>query len=95
MSMPTLTLIATPDPADRPEALTLAQLRDRLALAHQEHGELLAAAQAGLAADARNMSNPLGYLRDHLTATGALPGAGARPADYQPTGPDGGVWGRW
>lgn len=95
MSMPTLTLIATPDPPDRPETLTPAQLRDQITLLALDYGELLAAAQATLAADALNMSNPLGHLRDHLTAVNAMPPAGARPAHYQPTGPDGAVWGRW
>ncbi len=95
MSSMTLTLIATPDPADRPETLTLAQLRDRLALACQEYGDLLNAAQATVAADAANMSNPLGYLRDHLALIGALPPAGSCPNRYQPTGADEGVWGRW
>ena len=95
MSMPTMTLIATPDPAEQPDALTLAQLRDRLAIADQEGGDLLAAARAAIAADALTMPNPLGHLRDHLALIGALPAVGARPTDYQPTGPDGGVWGRW
>jgi hypothetical protein len=94
MSMPTLTLIATPDPPERPETHTPAQLRDLLTLARQEYGELLAAARATLAADALNMSNPLGYLRDHLALLGALPPAGARPHDYQVSSPDEGVWGR-
>jgi hypothetical protein len=92
MSMPTLTLIATPDP---PEADSVARLRDLLTLARVEYGELLAAARASVAADARNMSNPIGFLSDHLALIGAMPEVGARPADYQPSGPDGGVWGRW
>ena len=94
MSMPTMTLIATPDPPERSEALTLAQLRDRLALARQENGELLNAARASVAADARNLSNPLGHLVDHLAAIGKLPPPGARPSDFQPCSPDEGVWGR-
>lgn len=94
MSMPTLTLIATPDPEDQPDAQTLAQLRDRLALADQAYGDLLAAARATVAADAQDMSTPLGWLTDHLTFIDAMPEIGARPTDYQPTGPDGGVWGR-
>ncbi|HEV2636309.1 MAG TPA: hypothetical protein VGX23_14240 [Actinocrinis sp.] len=97
MSMPTLTLIATPDPDEpfRAQAVTrIEQLHDRLETAHMEYDALIDAARATLAADARNMSNPLGFLRDHLALIGALPEPGARPTDFQPTGPDGGVWGR-
>lgn len=90
MSILTLPPTAIPDP---PEP-TAAQLRDLVALLNQEHGELLNAARATLAADARNMSNPLGFLRDHLTAINSLPETGAWPSDYQPNSPDGGVWGR-
>lgn len=93
MSTPTLTLIATPDPDRVPEA-RLAVLRDRLALAAQQYGDLLAAVQAALAADAANMPGPLGYLRDAL-APEQIPPRGARPAHYLPPGPDESVWGRW
>lgn len=94
MSSLTLTLIATPDP-EPADHLTAAQLRDQVVTIRQDYGELLAVARAALAAEARNMSNPLGFLHDHLAAIGALPPAGARPTDFQPADPDGGVWGRW
>jgi hypothetical protein len=91
VSILTLPLTATPEP---PEP-TVAQLRERLTLLTQEHGDLLAAAQATLAAEGLNMSAALGFLRDHLKVIGALPPDGAHPRHYQPVGPDGAVWGRW
>jgi len=80
VSTMTLTLIATPDPPEQDPA----RLRDLLALSRQEYGDLLAAARAALAAEARNMSNPLGWLRDELAPAGLLPPPGATPRDFIP-----------
>jgi hypothetical protein len=91
VSSMTLTLIATPDPPEQ----NAAQLRDRLAVLTQEYGELLAAAQATVAAVAAGLPHSLGYLTDHLTFLGAVPPAGAQPVDYQPTGSTDPAWGRW
>lgn len=90
MSSPTLTLTGSPD---RPDAEFIA-LRDRLALAELRCGNLLRAAQAALAADARGMSHPLGWLRDAL-APQELPEPSARPSDFVPLDVQDAVWGRW
>lgn len=94
MSSPTLTLVATPDP--NPDRRTLTALRDRLALAEQSYGDLLAAAQATLAAAAGvHRGDPLDWLRAHLTALSQMPAPGARPTDFVPADPQDAVWGRW
>jgi hypothetical protein len=91
VSSATLTLIGTPD---RPERGELAVLRLQLALAEQQYGGLLRAAQAALAADAAGMARPLGWLRDALTPE-QLPGPGARPNHFVPLDAQDAVWGRW
>ncbi len=92
MSSPTLTLVATPDPEPSPSVQALA---DRLVLAGQCYGDLLAAAKAAVAAEAAGMAYPLGWLRDHLALLGELPPAGARPGDFVPMDAGDAVWGRW
>jgi hypothetical protein len=89
VSSATLTLIGTPDRDGRGEGAG-----DELALMRQAYGDLLRAAQAALAADASGMANPLGWLRDALTAE-QLPAPGARPSDFLPPDPMDAAWGRW
>ena len=92
MSTPTLTLVSAPEPA--PESVTV--LRDKLALAEQAHGDLLAAAKATLAAAAgTHRGNPLSWLREHLELLGQLPAPGTRPTDYVPADRGETTWGRW
>jgi hypothetical protein len=92
VSIPTLTLVATPDPEPDP-AFLVSILRDDLALRAQEYGELLAAAKAAFAADAAHLPCPLTWLREHLELLDQVPPPGARPTDYVPT--DEPVRGRW
>lgn len=92
MSTPTLTLVSAPEPA--PESVTV--LRDRLALAEQSYGDLLAAAKATIAAaDGHHRGDPLAWLREHLELLGQLPAPGARPTDYVPTDRAEATWGRF
>ena len=92
MSTPTLTLVSAPEPA--PE--NAAALRDKLALAEQSFGDLLAAAKATLvAANGAHRGDPLSWLREHLGLLGQLPVVGARPTDYVPADLDDATWGRW
>jgi hypothetical protein len=92
MSTPTLTLVSAPEPA--PESA--AALRDKLALAEQSFGDLLAAAKATLAAaDGAHRGDPLSWLREHLGLLGQLPARSARPTDYVPADRDDATWGRW
>ena len=93
MSTTTLTLVSTPDP-DAGD--TAAALRDRLALAEQSYGDLLAAAKATLAAASGPYRyDPLSWLREHLAELGQLPEPGARPADFVLADSQDTVWGRW
>lgn len=89
MSSATITLIGTPDRPGRGKGAS-----DEAALLRQAYGDLLCAAQAALAADAAGMANPLGWLRDALSAE-QLPGPGARPSDFVPADPQDATWGRW
>jgi hypothetical protein len=73
----------------------VARLHDELAVARQQHADLLAAARAALAAEAAGLPNPSGWLRDHLAPLGLMPMPGARPTDYQPLDTHDAVWGRW
>jgi hypothetical protein len=56
------------------------RLRHARAIETAEHAELLAAARAALAAETDREADPLGYLRDLLTAHGQLPAPGQNPA---------------
>jgi len=92
MSTPTLTLVSAPEPA--PESAAV--LRDKLTLAEQSFGDLLAAAKATLAAaGGPHSGDPLSWLREHLSLLGQLPAPGTRPTDYVPTDRDEATWGRW
>ena len=85
MTTATLALAAPdPEPPDDPHALTVP---------YAEFDALMRAALATLAAEARGLPNPLGYLRDALG--GALPRPGAHPREYVPADEGGAVWGRW
>jgi hypothetical protein len=95
MSVATVTLIATPDPEPADPA-DLARLRDRLALAEQAYGDLLAATQATLAAeDGPYRYRPTLWIREHLTALGQMPAPGAKPSDIVPVDARDATWGRW
>ena len=88
MSVHTLTSPAIPDPAHD----EVAHLRDRLALAEQAYGDLLACARATIAAaDGPYRYESTLWLREHLAACGLLPAPGAKPTDFVPD--DDPVWG--
>ena len=83
MSVATLAPATTPDP-ERPEP-------DGPLVSYAASDALVRAMLAALAADARGLPNPLGYLRDALGGTAPRPGA--HPREYVPC--DTAVWGRW
>jgi hypothetical protein len=56
------------------------RLRQARAVEAAEHAELLAAARATLAAHTDGEADPLGYLRDALSARGQGPEVGQHPA---------------
>jgi hypothetical protein len=87
MTMTTLAPAAADDPPPRhadPFALTVP---------YAEYDALRLACLAALAADARGLANPFGYLRDALG--GDRPRPGAHPREYAPCDPDDATWGRW
>ena len=89
MSTPTLTLVSTPEPS--PE--TAAALRDKLALAEQSFGDLLAAEGEGERSPPRTWSAPRRPAGPWLRAStwarsGRLPAVGTRLTDYVPTDRD-------
>ena len=84
MTTATLALAAPdPEPPDDPHTLTVP---------YTEFDALMRAALATLAADARGLANPLGYLRDAL---GTAPRPGVHPREYVPCDPGDAVFGRW
>lgn len=84
MSVATLAPATSPDP-DRPGTAPLT-------VAYSEYDALWRAALAALAAEARGLPNPLGYLRDAL---GTAPRPGAHPREYVPADGGDAVFGRW
>ena len=85
MSVATLAPATTPDP-ERPEP-------GGPVVSFAAYDALVRAMLATLAADARGLPNPLGYLRDALGGTAPRPGA--HPREYVPVDSDDAVWGRW
>lgn len=74
---------------------TTEALRDRLAVTQQAFGDLLAAAQATIAAaDGPYRYDPLSWLRGHLSELGLLPAPGAAPTDFAPVDSGDATWGR-
>ena len=88
MTMTTLAPAAAPDPADRPDATG-----SGMTVPYETYDALQRAALAALAADARGMANPLGYLRDALDGVALRPGA--HPRDYVSCDDGDAVFGRW
>ena len=86
MTVTTLAPASAPDPHDRPGPVPLT-------VAYTEYDALWRAAMAALAAQARGLPNPLGYIEDALGQ--ARPRPGAHPREYAPCDPADAVWGRW
>jgi hypothetical protein len=86
MTVATLAPAAAPDPFDPAASAALT-------VPYAEYDALRLACWAALAAEARALPNPFGYLRDALG--GDLPRPGAHPREYVPCDPDDAVWGRW
>ena len=63
-----------------------------LSVPYTAYDALVRAALAALAAEARGLPNPLGYLRDAL---GTEPRSGAHPREYVPCDEAEATWGRW
>ncbi|HEV2343466.1 MAG TPA: hypothetical protein VGS97_05180 [Actinocrinis sp.] len=87
MTMTTLAPAAAPDPADRPGTGG-----SGMTVPYETFDALVRAALATLAADARGLPNPLGYLRDALPVA---PRPGAHPHEYVPCDDGDAVFGRW
>lgn len=87
MTMTTLAPAAAPDPSDRPDGAA-----SGMTVPYETYDALQRAALAALAADARGMANPLGYLRDALNVA---PRPGAHPREYVPCDDGDAVFGRW
>jgi len=85
MTLATLAPAAAPEPPGRGEP-------GALSVPYTEHDALTRACLAALAAEARGLPNPLGYLRDAL---GVTPRPGAHPREYVPCNDDDATWGRW
>ena len=86
--MTTLAPADAPDPADRPDGAG-----SGMTVPYETFDALQRAALAALAADARGLANPLGYLRDALGCIAPRPGA--HPREYVPRDQDDAIFGRW